>query len=246
MSKIERMFHSVFVIAEILFVLWPLVVLMVIFTMYRGPGGIRGTFHRLVNSLLITWLVLLAIWIIGQFDRYPIPVMSPLPEPENTLIFFSGLALLLILKFLPALLKWLKTNQRLREIKSIQQLKSMAPDQFEELVAATYRGLGYRAKRVGHSGDHGVDVLMRGDDGQKWIVQCKRYRDTVGEAIIRELYGTMVSEKAARAIMVTTAQITQPAEIWARGKPIDLIDGFGLLRLMAQARARSEERRLVR
>jgi restriction system protein len=85
-----------------------------------------------------------------------------------------------------------------------------------------------------------VDVLVRTSEGDEWVVQCKRYRDTAGESIIRELYGTMVSEKADRAVLVTTAEITAPARAWARGKPIDLVDGGTLLKMIEKARQRAD------
>src|SRR5690606_38671209 len=96
--------------------------------------------------------------------------------------------------------------------------------------------LGYKVQHIGHSGDHGVDVELRTKNGEYWVVQCKRYRGSVGESVVRELYGTMVAENADRAVLVTTAKITPPARAWARGKPIDLIDGAALLFLIDRAR----------
>ena len=57
------------------------------------------------------------------------------------------------------------------------------------------------------------------------IVQCKRYRDTVGEEIVRGLFGTLLHETAHHAFLVTTADISSAAAKWAAGKPMTLIDG---------------------
>ena len=238
------MFYYAIKIAQILIVIWPMVVVLVIFTMYRGPGGLKGMVKRLLNSLLITWLVLLAIWILALFGDEPIPGL--ISEPINSIIFFSGLVILLLANLLPALRHLLANQRKLHEVQSIRHLLALSPEQFEELVTSSYQRLGFKARRVGQSGDHGVDVVLRTREGKKWVVQCKRYRGSVGESIVRDLYGTMISEKAERAVLATTAEITRPAELWAKDKPIDLIDGFGMLRLLSQARAHSEQNALKR
>jgi restriction system protein len=66
---------------------------------------------------------------------------------------------------------------------------------------------------------------------KKAVVQCKRYQNTVGEEIVRELYGTLIHERAARAFLVTTADISESAQQWAQGKPITLIDGRTLVQI---------------
>ncbi len=244
LGKIELMFYTLVRISQFILILWPVIILLVLFTTYRGTGGIKGMAKRILRSLLVTWLILLVFWILAWFADEPIP--GVIPEPTNSWVFFGILILLLLIELTPRMTRLMRNQRRLRQIRSVQQLMNVPPDQFEELVATIYRQLGYQAKRVGHSGDHGVDVALRTPDGKKWIVQCKRYRASVGESIIRDLYGTMVSERAEKAILVTTAEITIPAEKWARGKPIELIDGDGLLRLMQQAKARSQENPLLR
>jgi restriction system protein len=83
----------------------------------------------------------------------------------------------------------------------------------------------------GRSGDHGVDLELTAPDRRHAIVQCKRYRDTVGEEIVRSLFGTMLHETAYHAFLVTTADISEAARIWAAGKPLTLIDGPTLVQI---------------
>ena len=61
--------------------------------------------------------------------------------------------------------------------------------------------------------------------------RCKRYRGTVGEAVVRDLYGTMMHASATYAYLVTTGAISDEARRWALGKPIQLIDGPQLVEL---------------
>lgn len=117
-----------------------------------------------------------------------------------------------------------KANRAARPL-SRDQLYALSPKAFEHYVASLFRRKGYRVVVRGRSGDHGVDLELTGRDGRRAVVQCKRYRDTVGEKIVRDLYGTLLHEGASHAFLVTTADISDAAEEWASGKPITLIDG---------------------
>lgn len=77
-----------------------------------------------------------------------------------------------------------------------------------------------------------MDVRVRAKNGEKWIVQCKRYRGSVGEPYVRDLYGTMLHEKAQRASIITSGKFSRQALAWAEGKPIDLYDGEKLLKIL--------------
>ncbi len=58
------------------------------------------------------------------------------------------------------------------------------------------------------------------------VVQCKRFtgRRTVGEPQLRDLFGAMHAERAARAMVMTAGYFTAEARDWAKGKPIELWD----------------------
>jgi len=68
-------------------------------------------------------------------------------------------------------------------------------------------------------------VVVQANDGEKWIIQCKRWRGQVGEPIVREFYGTMQHEKADKGAIVTTGKFSKAARLWAQGKPVYLYDG---------------------
>jgi restriction system protein len=107
----------------------------------------------------------------------------------------------------------------------------LSPKDFEEYVGTLFRRKGYQVALRGGSGDHGVDLELFGPDGRKAIVQCKRYQHTVGEEIVRELFGTIIHERSIRGFLVTTAEISASAKSWAAGKPITLIDGPTLVEI---------------
>jgi restriction system protein len=84
--------------------------------------------------------------------------------------------------------------------------------------------------------DHGIDLIVSGPEAKYGLVQCKRYRGTVGEPTIRDLYGTLVHENGDRAWLVTTGAVSRQARDWAVGKPIDMWDGLRLVEFSKQLR----------
>jgi HJR/Mrr/RecB family endonuclease len=133
-----------------------------------------------------------------------------------------------------------KTNLSMQPLNR-DQLYSLSPKAFEHYVASLFGRKGYQVVVRGGSGDHGVDLELSDGDGRRAVVQCKRYRDTVGEKTVRDLYGTLLHEGASHAFLVTTADISEAAEEWARGKPITLIDGSTLVSI-ANSLASNENR----
>lgn len=110
-----------------------------------------------------------------------------------------------------------------------EQALQLSPSQFEEYVAQRlFARQGYAVENTPDVGDGGVDIVVTDAQGRRAVVQCKRYRNTVGEATVRDLYGAMIHHDAGMAYLVTTANISDAARRWATGKPIDLIDGARL------------------
>jgi restriction system protein len=115
----------------------------------------------------------------------------------------------------------------------LQSLRALSWQDFERLVGEAYRRRGYIVEESGGSApDGGVDLVLY-SGGRKTVVQCKRWRTAqVGVSLIRELYGVTVAEKAERAIFVTTGTFTEEANAFARGKPLELVDGEALAKLV--------------
>ncbi len=115
---------------------------------------------------------------------------------------------------------------------SLAQLRELTPSQFEAYVAyRLFERKGYRVDNIRDTKDGGIDILVTDGMGQQAIVQCKRYRGTVGAPIVRDLYGTMIHHGAGYAYLVTNSTFSEEARIWAAGKPIELIDGRRLVEL---------------
>ncbi|EMT54285.1 restriction endonuclease [Brevibacillus borstelensis AK1] len=116
-------------------------------------------------------------------------------------------------------------------------LLEMDPFDFEHLVCNLFSKIGLESKLTRSSRDGGVDVIAfdpRPVFGGKYVIQAKRYRNTVEVAAVRDLYGTMMNENAAKGILVTTSTFGPEARGFAKDKPIELIDGANLLYLLEQ------------
>ena len=65
------------------------------------------------------------------------------------------------------------------------------------------------------------------------FVQCKQWKIfKVGVKTVREMFGVMAHEKADRVIIVASGTYTDDAVAFAKGKPILLIDGKALVKLI--------------
>ncbi len=77
---------------------------------------------------------------------------------------------------------------------------------------------------------HGTNVAAHVSAGR----QAKRYKNTVGVSAVRDLFGTMQNEGATKGILVTTSGYGKASHEFANGKPLELIDGSGLLFLLSE------------
>lgn len=118
---------------------------------------------------------------------------------------------------------------------TLDQLHTIAWQDFERLVAAAYAERGYKVTERGGSGpDGGIDLELR-SKGKILVVQCKRWRDKpIGVELVRALYGAMTGDSAHGAVFVTTGAYTPAAIDFARNKPIELVDGRTLARMISR------------
>ena len=99
------------------------------------------------------------------------------------------------------------------------------PYSFEKLVAYLFIKKGYDAEVTQSSRDMGVDVMAR-NSTEAITIQVKKWNANVGGPDVHKTLGSMVSQRATRAIMITTSDFTNQAyEIQKTGSPIELWNG---------------------
>jgi len=122
------------------------------------------------------------------------------------------------------------------------KLKSLQPKEFEEFISFLFSKLGYETEAVGQSHDGGIDVIAK-KDGKISYIQCKKYISSqVSVGAMRDFYGAIANRLAdSKAFFVTTNTFTLEAEKFAEDKPIELVDGFNLLKYIKMANILKEE-----
>lgn len=168
--------------------------------------------------------------------------MLILPVQVNNLAFLLLGAITGSIILARGIWRWRADWVVLARTRKLEDLKTRSPQAFEALVARLFKAYGHNVELVGGHSDHGVDIVVRNEGGEKWIVQCKRYSGSVGEPVLRDLYGTMLHENAQGAYLITTGTFTQGAIQWAAEKPIILYDGEALIKRIHSAQRRKSFR----
>ena len=117
-----------------------------------------------------------------------------------------------------------RSKSRIRQASSTQE-KGIA---FEELCLDLVRAMGFSATTTSVTADGGIDIVATSTQplfSGKYIIQCKDWSNTVGEPVVRDLYGVVHAESANKGILITTSKFTKAAQRFAEGKPLELIDG---------------------
>ena len=169
-------------------------------------------------------------------------------DPKATFKHLKGVAAIALVDLtpIPPIIQLDKTDKRFIEGKSIVEklsesvnLASMNWGDFEHLIRELFEQEfavnGGEVKVTQASSDGGVDAIAFDPDpirGGKIVIQAKRYTNTVGVSAVRDLYGTVMNEGATKGILVTTSDFGKDSYLFAKDKPITLLNGNNLLALL--------------
>jgi restriction system protein len=129
------------------------------------------------------------------------------------------------------------------EDEALETIKQISPRALETLCQRLLRESGFiQVEVTGRSGDGGIDgrgvIQVGGVLSFHVIFQCKRYKDTVSAAVVRDFRGAMVG-RADKGLLITTGTFTRDARAEAqrdRAPPLDLIDGKELVQKLKDLR----------
>jgi len=121
----------------------------------------------------------------------------------------------------------------------LKLLMSLPSQGFEQFCQRMLREAGFSQVVVtGRSNDHGIDghgtLTLNPLVSFKVLFQCKRYKDTVSPAQVRDFRGAMAG-RADKGIIITTGSFTAEARREAGRDgvpPIELLDGEKLVALL--------------
>ena len=110
------------------------------------------------------------------------------------------------------------------ELGLANNFENVDPFEFERFISNLLKKMGYNTEVTRRTGDYGVDVIAE-KNGEKIVVQVKRWKNPVPPAEINKLLGAMRNFRADRAIFVTTSRFTKNARYIADRNPeIELWD----------------------
>ncbi|PAU76413.1 hypothetical protein CK501_15875 [Halovibrio salipaludis] len=202
-------------------------------------------------SALISFLVFHALSLIEITPSTTSTPNNPIPVPDNLSwiligVFSTYLQYIVPLIFLMGMIANLVRRDKgdrllsrsRRRIQSKEQKQTPPPvndlswQQFESLLAATFRAQGYQVKHSLPGPDGGVDLTLK-KDRTHTLVQAKHWKSQrVGVAVIRELLGSITAAGADKGIIVTSGSFTPDASKLAGQNDIKLVDGQQLAKLL--------------
>lgn len=129
----------------------------------------------------------------------------------------------------------------------LDRLRESHPDFFEQavvnlLLAMGYGGVEQRGRRIGGTGDEGIDGIIDQDalGLDQVYVQAKRYKagNNIGRETIQAFVGALHGFGASRGVFLTTSAFTSGATSYANNvaSRVVLIDGDRLVKLMIKYR----------
>ncbi len=179
-----------------------------------------------------------AVFIIPRIDAQALSAYNTVVSKVSSIPVNGAIGAAMAVCIVLLAVFWARTHKKeswaaqVLGIHSIDDIYALSPGGFEQFTAFLFQRMGYAAKVVGKSGDEGIDIELR-RSGNRLVAQCKRYKGTVGQPIVREFYGSF-AEHAKEGFLVTTGEFTDPAKEWAASRPLKLVDGAELMRWTEQ------------
>jgi hypothetical protein len=116
-----------------------------------------------------------------------------------------------------------------------ENIDKLGGHEFEDLIERLLLKMGFATEGRKKAADGGIDIVAVSSQplvSGRYIIQCKRYSNSVSSPIVRDLYGVVNATNANKGILITASTFTSDAIEFARDKPIELIDGPQLLELL--------------
>jgi len=111
---------------------------------------------------------------------------------------------------------------------------------FERLVGEVFRRQGFTVSGFGGQGPDGCVDLGLTKNGQRYLVQCKHWRNRqVGVTVVRELNGVVAAQGAHGGFVVTGGEFSHEAQALADSCGIKLINGRKLEELIGDIPSRN-------
>ncbi len=121
-------------------------------------------------------------------------------------------------------------SRKLNIVEEKVDFNEMSGIEFETFLSRKLKQLGYEVQGTPATGDQGAD-LIASKNGQKIVIQAKRYSGNVGNKAVQEIVGAISYYNADKGYVVTNSFYTASAKALAQKNNIKLIDGHDLKKI---------------
>jgi len=127
-----------------------------------------------------------------------------------------------------------KIQEGLKSLGASGNIDDISGRDFEEIVGRIFSKMEYSVSTTKGSGDEGIDLYLKNKEGRRAGVQCKRWKGIVGQPVIRGFYGSLMHAHLKKGYIVTTGKFSKAAQDFVMDKPIILIGGDELRRIIVE------------
>jgi len=124
---------------------------------------------------------------------------------------------------------------------NIGDFEKLTGYEFEGYLKGLFNLLGYTVIVTSLSGDQGADLIIS-KNGQKTVVQAKKYNGKVSNKAIQEIVAAKNHYKADKAIVVTNSSFTKSAINLALSNNVGLWDGQKLNDIIKNLRSKKKKK----
>jgi restriction system protein len=96
-----------------------------------------------------------------------------------------------------------------------------------------FAALGFKVELTPKTGDFGADLIVENNEGNRIIVQCKRFKSKVNLKAVQEVVGAIGHYAGDMGIVITNNLFLNSAVKLAKTHDIELWDGDKLVSFLA-------------
>ncbi|MFA5009048.1 MAG: restriction endonuclease [Candidatus Paceibacterota bacterium] len=103
------------------------------------------------------------------------------------------------------------------------KFSSLSGTEFENLLVRLYESMGYLVEHPGSTGDQGGDLILN-KNGQRILVQAKRYKGSIGNGAVQEAVAAKKYYDCNRTMLIGSASFTRGALDLANYNEVELVE----------------------
>ncbi len=115
----------------------------------------------------------------------------------------------------------------------LQEIDSLDGVEFEAYLQGLFTAMGYQVEGTPSTGDFGGDLILT-KDGERTVVQAKRWQGTVGTDAVQEVLSGQAYYQCDHAWVVTNSSYSRKAKELAMSTRVLLVDRGALAKMIGK------------